>query len=177
AVSASSAELVCFLAENLRYESACAHRAGVRLADGDDLRDVIGRNACSDSTVGSQCGGRGNHGIDSVIRILQRSQLSLQKDLFAFFESVPQEKRNIAHIGFYHFSVFLQFRHDLVRVQKRFVIEMLKKNILGLADTFHFFSQFILKEQFVYLETDLGIFIRLEGSDAGLGGSDRKSDG
>src|SRR5699024_1086263 len=32
AVSASSAELVCFLAENLRYESASAHRAGVRLA-------------------------------------------------------------------------------------------------------------------------------------------------
>ena len=107
-----------------------------------------------------------------MIRIFQGAQLSLQKDLFALFESVPQEKRNIAHIGFYHFSVFLQFRHDLVRVQKRFVIEMLKKNILGLADTFHFFSQFIFKEQFVYLETDLGIFIRIEGSDAGLGGSE-----
>ena len=48
---------------------------------------------------------------------------------------------------------------------------MLEQNVLGLAYGFQFLFQVLIVEQLVYLETDFCIFILVEWSDTGFGGT------
>src|SRR5699024_434972 len=67
AVSAAFSQFIRLSAKNFTDESACSHSTGICLADCYDLSDLIRRNTGSDCAVSSQCGGRSNHRINSVI--------------------------------------------------------------------------------------------------------------
>ena len=109
AVSSAASQLISFLAENLADKCTCSYCTGVCLAYCNDLFDLIRRDSRSDRTVCRQCGRRCYHRINSVIRIFQRTELSFQKNLFAFFDCIVQIQRNITYKWCYHVSVLCQF--------------------------------------------------------------------
>ena len=57
-----------------------------------------------------------------MIRILQRTKLSLKKNLFSLFQCIPQIKRNITYIWLNHFLIFHHFFKKLLRIKKWFMI-------------------------------------------------------
>ena len=100
-----------------------------------------------------------------MVRILERAELPLEQDLLAALYSFVEEKRNVTYVRRYHFLIFFQSCHDLIRIESRLVVEMLQQHIFLQDDPFHLFTQKILiHEQLLHLETDLGIFIRIERS-------------
>ena len=91
-----------------------------------------------------------------MIRILQRTELTLKKYFLTFFQSVPQIQRNICHVRLNHLLVAHQLFINAFYRQKRLVIQMLKHNIFLQNNSLDFFLQSILIiEQLTYLETDL----------------------
>ena len=122
AVSAAASQFIRFLSENLGYEGSRADRRGISLADGDHLFDLIGRNSGADRAIGRQRGGRGHHGIDAVIRVLQSSQLSLQQDVLSFLQRLVQETGGVAHIGRDHFLIFHHRVVQLIHIEQGLVI-------------------------------------------------------
>src|SRR5699024_10390812 len=90
AVTAAHPKLLRLVTEDLTDKRSGAHCAAVSFADSHNLLDGIRRQPCADRTVGSQRGGRSDHRIDTVIRILQCSELSLQKDVLSFFQRLVQ---------------------------------------------------------------------------------------
>ena len=52
------------------------------------------------------------------------------------------------------------------------MVEVHEKCILNLEDPADLLTKCLFVEQLTYLETDLGVFVREERSDAGLGGTE-----
>ena len=159
-VSAAASQLIRLVSENLADKSACSHCAGVCLADCDNLLDLIWRNSGADSSVRCQGGGRGYHRIDTVIRVLHGTQLSLQQNILSRADSVPEICGHIAHIGSHHFLILHQLLIELVRIESRLVIQIFQKNIFLHAYIRDFITQIsLVGKQLAYLETDLCVFI------------------
>ena len=103
-----------------------------------------------------------------MIRILQGTELTLEEDLLALFQCVPQKSGSVAYEGCYHIAVGVKLFQDILNLQSRFVIQMLKNDILLLQNPGNLVFQELLIEELADLEADLCIFIRIEGSDSGL---------
>ena len=129
AVSAAASQLICFLTEDLADKCTCSYCTGVCLAYSDDLFDLIRRNTCSDGTVSCQCGRRGNHRVNSMIRILQGSQLSFQQNVLSFFDGLPQICGYVTCIRLHHLLVAHEFFVDIILFERFCMIQILKKYI------------------------------------------------
>ena len=104
-----------------------------------------------------------------MIRILQRSQLSLQEDIFPFFNGFVQISGGIAYEGSDHVPVFLQGCIQLLHIQQRLVVKMLQKHIFRFAYTGQFSFQAFPIKQLAYLEADFRIFVGIKRGNARLG--------
>ena len=85
AVTATSSQFICFIAKDFRNKCTCSYCTGVCLAYSNNLFDLIWWKTCSYCTISCQGRGRCNHRIKSMIRIFQRTKLSLKKHFLTFF--------------------------------------------------------------------------------------------
>ena len=85
AVTATSSQFICFIAKDFRNKCTCSYCTGVCLAYSNNLFDLIWWKTCSYCTISCQGRGRCNHRINSMIRVFQRTKLSLKKNFFTFF--------------------------------------------------------------------------------------------
>ena len=83
--------------------------------------------------------------------------------------SAFHRKVEVSHTnGCYHIAVGVKLFQDILNLQSRFVIQMLKNDILLLQNPGNLVFQELLIEELADLEADLCIFIRIERSDSGL---------
>ena len=130
AVAAASAQLVSLVAENFGYKLARADCAGIRLDDRDDLLDFIGRNTRADRTVARDGIGRGNHRIDAEIGVLQRAELTLEKDILALLDGVMQEHKRVADIRSEQLLILHELVKNLLLADGGLVVEILEDGVL-----------------------------------------------
>ena len=107
-----------------------------------------------------------------MIRILQRTKLALEQDIFPIGDGLAQECAGIADIRTNHLAVLQESCENLVRIQLRLMVQMLDQHIFDLADTVYLVAQLLLaSEKLAHLETDLCVFVTVKRCDAGLGRS------
>ena len=83
-----------------------------------------------------------------------------------------QEGRGIPHIGTYQLPQLHQLIEDGLGVHRGLVVQMLEEHVLHFARGSQPFHQPFLIEQVAQLDADLGVFVRVEGGDAALGGAE-----
>ena len=133
-----------------------------------------GGNACADGAVSCQSGRRSNHRVNSVIRVFQGSQLSLQQDVLAFFDRFVQICGYIAYIRTRPSSCIpsaLPEPHPGSAAVCGTDAPAGRSSVSQTRCHFIFQSCLVL-EQFADLETDLRVFVRIERRDTGLGGTE-----
>ena len=167
AVSASSAEFLSFAPEDLGSEFSRTYCGRIGFIDDHDLLNSVGRNSRADRAVSSQSAGRGDHGIDTVVRILHSAELALKKDRLSLFDGLFQVLGDIAHIGSDHVAVLQKRLKKRLLIDGIFVIEIDQKDVFFDTDIRDLLRKdTLLIKQLVDLEPDLGIFIGIERRDA-----------
>ena len=101
-----------------------------------------------------------------MIRVLKGAQLAFQKDFPALFNGFIKICGCIAHIWLNHVAVTMQLTEQFLRIQQRFVVQMLKKHILLFTHPACLLPQKLLVKQLADLETDFCIFIRIKRGNA-----------
>ena len=103
-----------------------------------------------------------------MVRIFQRTELTFEQYVLAFLDSLPQISRNVANIRCEHLLVLHKSVEQLIRIDRRLVIQMLKQYVLLLKNSVYLLFQSVLMEQLLHLETDLCILIGIERCDTRL---------
>ena len=108
-----------------------------------------------------------------MIRILHGTKLTLQQDILALVDRVPQILGYVTYVGLYHLLILHQLLIDLVLIESRLMIQILQNHIFLYAYIGDLIAKILFVcEQLADLETDLCVFIRIEGRDTGLGGTE-----
>ena len=105
AITAAASELICLVAKYLTYKLACSYCAWVCLTYSDDLLDLVWRYTCTDGTVSCQSWRWCNHRVDSVIRILQWTKLTLKKDVLALLDRLIEVCWYVTYIRSNHLFI------------------------------------------------------------------------
>ena len=113
--------------------------------------------------------GGGGHGIDAEIGILQGAQLPLQQNGLAGLVGLGQILVDVAHIGTDHLTPLHQQVEELIGMDLGLVIEVDEQCIFQGADVLQPGLEALFIKELVDLNAVLGIFVGIEGSNAGLG--------
>ncbi|MPN28721.1 hypothetical protein SDC9_176166 [bioreactor metagenome] len=100
--------------------------AGLHIPVGIDMQIAV--SAAHTAKAGQRVGG-GGHGENSKIRILHGAQLTLQQNGFACLQRVMDKPDRVAHIGTDCFPQGQQLLHQVVGVQRGFVVKMFEQDV------------------------------------------------
>ena len=103
-----------------------------------------------------------------MVGILKRSELSLEKNCFAFLIGVVNQLSDITDKRLDSFFPLHHFIENLICRKRLFMIEVGYKDIFDFKHTLNFGAQRLFIKQLADLETDFCIFIGIERSDSGL---------
>ena len=164
-------ELLRVIAEPLAGEGALTHAGGVRLHHAHHLIDPGGGQPRAHRCVGGDgVGGRGI-GIDAVIQIPQRAQLSLKQDGLVLGLCLPQIASGVRHIGLHLRGIRLQPRgHFLHRIALG-TVDLLQDQVFPLQQILQMGLQARRIQQLTGLNGFFLVLIGVERRDALLGGA------
>ena len=108
-----------------------------------------------------------------MVGILHGAQLAFQKDGLVILQGLVQIGGYIAHIGSCHIPVPVQGLKQGLLVQGLLSVEILQKDVLLHGHPGDLFPEnVVVLEKLGDLPADLGVLVRIEGSDAGFGGAE-----
>ena len=117
--------------------------------------------------------GGGGERIDAEVRVLHGAQLRFQQDLFPIRKGSLHKGQGIADIRGDLLTITHKLLEERFGVQKRLVVEMFKEHVLDLTDLLQTLHQPLFIKELADLDAIFGIFVGVEGSDSGLGGTER----
>ena len=107
-----------------------------------------------------------------MIGIAQGSQLAFDKDLLPFSQCIVQQRRRIAYVGPYPFTISHQRRSDVVSVEGRLVVQVLEEDVFDSQRRCEPRPQTILIVQVGYLYADFHVLVGVERRDTLLRGAE-----
>ena len=116
--------------------------------------------------------GRCGHGEDAQVRILHGAQLSLQQHGLAVLQRLVEEAHRVAHIGPDQLPALQQLAVQRLRIQGGLVVQVLKQDVFQLHRPAEPLPEPVFVKEVAYLNARLGVFIRVKGGDAALGGAE-----
>ena len=163
------AKLMSSIAIEFANECARANAGGISLNDGDNVGDSAGRNACSNGGEACQRRGRSGERIDAVVNIAQRAELTFHKNSLALSDCVVDILSGIGNHGLESVCIAHEVIEDFLGADGFFVIHSGENLIFILAVCGEALHQALRLIELADLETNLGILIGIEGSNARLG--------
>ena len=158
---------ICFLAEDLADELACANCARVSLNDRNDALNLIRRDTRADCAVACDRIGRSYHRVNAEVGVLKRAELTLEKNRLALLERVLNEVEGVGNIRSHSLLVFHELVEYLVNGDRILVIEVNERGVLYLENSFNLLPESVhIIVKLIDLEADLCEFIAVEGSNA-----------
>ena len=163
--AAGFTQLLGFFAEPLAGEGAFANAGGVSLNNADDLVDAGAGQAGANRSVSCDGVGGGGVGVDTVVQVTQRTQLSFEQDALTLFLSLAQDLAGVADIGL---DLLAEISHpglQIVHGVGLCTVNLLQGQVLPLQNAFQMLPQLFGIEQFAGHNGLLLELIGIEGSD------------
>ena len=166
---AKNGKLLGLIAEQLRRERARAHAGGIRLRDRDDLFDAPDRNARAHRAVAGQRRGGRDHRVNTVIRVAECAELTLQQDLLALANRLHHVSVGIRHIRADALGELGQLDDQRLQIDRLPVIEVDDHRVLDIQRVGELLAQHVRVIQLAELQADLLEFVAVERRNARFG--------